>query len=311
MSIRVDWKHVLLDPSVFAANGTFRVARVRGGLLSFPLQASGSWTSPITSWSPDTPDAGYAPPSYDYEGRRFNLGFWSVKTLIGGRLNGAASHNDNEFSVSYPAGDIQIDAKAIYYWDFGGGGGPHAVYVDAFDDTNQEFIPDDFVDVIPDDDSGSLTREANNGRLSTEKIGASIIRARSPTGDSIYRQYGFARWTNEQDLSRIGPETVPTIAGADIRIRQGSVIAALAHYAPVRGSDIPKVVIPPEGGTVIGNPADGPYIYIPFGGTPTPIGPMDPTLLASILLLGSGRDPGQMIQIDELRKRIAALERAT
>ena len=27
----VDWKHVLLDPLVFQSNGTYRVARVRGG----------------------------------------------------------------------------------------------------------------------------------------------------------------------------------------------------------------------------------------------------------------------------------------
>jgi hypothetical protein len=305
ITMTVDWKHVLLDPKVFQSNGTFRVARVRGGLSAFPIGASGKWESEHRHWSPDL--AGSAPDHYNYEGRRFNFGFWSIKEFLNGVFYRGGSNRTNEFDVNYTARAIRIEATALYYWDFGDGEGDHAVFVDAFDDANQQFIPDDFVDVIPDDERGSLTAEANNGRLSTNVIENAVIRARTPTGDNIYLQYRFSRWTNEQDLSRISPKTVPTIMGRDIRIRQGSVIAALAHYNPTAGAAVPPVEVPPEGGYIIGIPADGPFIFVPLGGLPRPVGPWDPTLFAALL---SSTQLGQLTaQIDELRKRIEALEK--
>lgn len=307
--LTVEWKHVLLDPVVYQSNGTFRVARVRGGLNAFPIPmgASGRWESERRHWAPMV--AGLAPDHYNYEGRHFNFGFWSIKEFLNGVFSRGSSNRTNEFDVNYTTGAIRIEATAIYYWDFDDGEGEHAVFLDAFDDTNQQFIADDFVDVIPDDEVGILTGEANNGRLRTEMIESAVIRARTPTGDNIYLQYQFSRWSNEQDLSRFGSETVPTIKGRDIRIRRSSVIAALAHYNPIGGAAIPQVEPPPEGGHVI---MVGSQLYLfvpllPIGGPPRPIGDPDPLLLAT--LISSSQVRQLTAQIDDLQKRIEAIEK--
>ena len=305
--ITVSWKHVLLDPLVFQAHGTYRVARVPGGVNAFPVPkgASGIWESENRHWAPAL--AGLARDHYDHGGRIFNFGFWSVKEFQNGYFNRGSSQQTNEFDVNYTSGIIRIEATAFYFWDFGDGRGPHAIFIDAFNDTTQEFIPDDFVDVIPDDEKGTMTANANNGSLGTDGIANAVVRARTPAGDTIYMQYQFNRWVNEQDLSRISSDTVPTIEGRDIRIRSGSVIAALAHYNQIQGSPVPRIDIPGEGGFIIGIPADGPFIFVPYGGTPQPVGPWDPTLFNAII------SPAQIkqisMQVDDLKKRIEILEK--
>jgi hypothetical protein len=306
----VDWKHVLLDPVVFQQNGTYRVARVRGGLSAFPIpnRSSESWTSEFRFWKPSL--AGYAGDYYDYEGRRFNFGFWSVKESVNGIFLRGSSNSSNEFSVSYVEGDIRIEATAIYYWNFGDGAGEHAVFIDAFDDTNQEFIAQDFVDVIPDNEKGTLTAEANEGRLSTEAIEKTgvLIRARSTIRNSIVNGFNFSAWSNEQDLSRFGPETVPFVDRTDIRLRRGSVIAALAHYYFFE-HPFPRVNWPQGWRQLIGNPVDGPVFFVPPGGSPGP-GPIGPWDTAAPGILLSSSQLGQLAEmIADLQKRIETLEK--
>jgi hypothetical protein len=332
----VEWKHVLLDPLVFQRYGTYRVARVPGGVNAFPTPVGGEgrWASGSRYWSPSL--AGFAPPQYEYPDpafepepkrrRTFNFRFWSLTEQQNGIDTTRRSiRGTNDFNASYGAGDILIKATAFYYWDFGSGPGGHAVYVDAFNETKQEFIPDDFVDVIPDNEKGSLTREANNGRLDTEPIEKPgvVIRARNPTGDNLIPMYQFNTWTNEQDLSRFGPETVPIIEGADIRVHQGSVISALAHYAEI-SPQIPVIDWPLGAWLILGKPVDGSIIVIPRGGGgPTPVGPWGSLSLATLL---ASAQPGQLLeqiadlqksaqsgqlltQIADLQKRIEALEK--
>jgi hypothetical protein len=302
MPISVRWKHVLLDHTVFIASGTYRVARVPGGINAFPVPegASGQWDSPQNQWTPRT--SGSAPAYYLYHGKQFNFGFWSVKVFRDESFYGGNTINDNAFFLNYPAGIFRLEATAIYYWDFADKGGGHGVYIDAFDDTRQEFIADDFVDVIPDDAKGQLTAEANNGYLDTNKIPSSVIRARSPMGDNVYRQYAFSAWTNEQDLSRFGAGTVPVIDGRDIRVSQGSVIAALAHYNPLAGAPINPVVIPHEGGQIIGIPADGTFLFIPHGGVPQVVGPWNPLTFTAQLANLTTRMENLQKKIDQLEK---------
>lgn len=302
----VNWQHVLLDPKVFEDNGTFRVARVRGRLGAFPVKASGHWESNVRYWTPAlSPEAGYAPETYEYEGRVFNLGFWTYKEFRNEVLDGGRSSDSNHFTVTTTANVIvRVEATAIYYWNFGDGGGGHAVYIDAFDETNQEFMSDDFVDILPDEPPEyPLTAEANNGRLMTETIESVIIRARPVL--RVFHE--FSMWTNEQDLSRIDMgRTRPVIAGSDIRVRSGSVIAAVAHYVVNTSRAVP-VQVPREGGLIIGNPSDGPFIFWPVGGSPTPVGPWDPTVLFA--MMSAGQIAQLQGQIAAMQKRIESLEK--
>jgi len=305
MPITVEWKHVLLDPAVFVANGTFRVARIRRRLGAFPVAAEGRWVNDVPIWTPASgSDAGLAPSTYEREGKVFVFGFWSCKEFRNGHFDNGRSHHTNRFTVSAPAPDIRVEATALYYWNFGDGPGGHGVYVDAFNETLQEFMEEDFVYVIP-DESGKATRAANNGFLSTDGIDDCVVRAYS----RLRITYDFNLWTNEQDLSRFGPSglaTVPTIEGTDIRIRSGSVIAAVARYGFNPSVTVPQLHLPREGGQIIGIPAGGPYIFWPFGGQPIPVPPVDPTVLTVPL---SGHVAQLRSEVEQLHKRIEVLEK--
>jgi hypothetical protein len=303
--ITVDWKHILLDPDVFNSHKTHRVARIPGGLSAFPVQNRGYWVSDDGNWPGSSGGDGAAPPYYIYNNRKFNFGFWSIKE------DGSGSISDGinlSITTKHP---LYIYANAFYYWDFGGGPGSHAVYLDAFDTTNQVFIPDDFVDVIPDNSSRDLTALANNGMLITDDIKEAIIRARTPLTNLVAdsrnlseAQMKFLKWWNMQDLRRsdpnADPNTVPTINDGDIDIKQGSVISALAAYD--RGD--PKNTGPnlnwTEGGYIeFGTPSDGLVILLPPGRGPIVIGPWGPRNLRESTEVG----------VEKLTKRIEALEK--
>jgi hypothetical protein len=312
----VQWKHVLFDPAVFIANHTFRVARVLGGVGAFPTLPARPYTtfaSDARLWSPSQgAEAGLAPPFYEHEGKRFNFSFWSIKKYKNGRFQDGLSATNNNVRVTAPDGDIRLEATAFYYWNFGDDLGGHAVYIDAFDEVAQEFLPDRFADVIPDDMQGSLSAAADNGMVETNALkGTLVIRARSPMGDDASRQYQFQFWTNEQDLHLTAPATVPTIDGRDLRVTGGSVISALARYSPLPPPALPHIVLGREGGYIIGSPGDNEFLFVPFGGSPQPVGPWDPRLLAAVLAAAQSLPgPAQVIgQLEELRKRVEALEK--
>jgi hypothetical protein len=165
-------------------------------------------------------------------------------------------------------------------WDFNGTGGANAVYVDAYDKVNCEWIYDDFVTIDPDDDSLSLTRSVNDiGQLMTDNITEEQITSKNPTGDYPEQQWEFLYWHPESGVS--ADRDVPEAPGATIKVFPGDVFKATAMYVPTKGAEPLRVQLDRPFTILIGNLADNPYILITPGRPPQPQpgGGWDPTAL--------------------------------
>jgi hypothetical protein len=285
--ITVNWQHIILDETVFTTYNTHRVARARerarlvGIADPFPVLA-GSPREGLryaSTWSPLSDSDGLAPETYLYGGRTYDFGFWSIIIHRPGSVEG--SNPSPRFpppSRTVSGEDVTLTAKAWYVWNLQGGGGSHGLYLDAFDTGIGDFIPDDFVDVSPDDredGTGTLTQSANEGLLITDTIDKEAIQARTPIRGSIYE---FLYWLRLGSLNTID---VPEPPGAVIHAHTGDILRALAFYHRLPSPPIPPMVVPPISFYIIGNLADGPYIIFGPGG-PQPVGPWDPTVLRQL-----------------------------
>ena len=120
-------------------------------------------------------------------------------------------------------------------WNYGGGGGEHAVEVDAFSRTENRFIPDFFVDVLPDGPpdptdptaGGPLSRIANyDGYVATGTLTKPVeIRAREIIGDGTER-YRFVRWVEVESLT--SGEPMPFVDNDRIVVHPGNIMRAFA-----------------------------------------------------------------------------------
>jgi hypothetical protein len=182
-------------------------------------------------------------------------------------------------------GPWTLNAKAWYVWNWnsagpGGGQGEHFVEIDAFSRTNNDFIPDYFVDVEPDgapdpghSDLGPLTYMANeDGYLGTEKLEKPIsITARDVIGDR-YSRYQFVQWQVIPTFSSGSP--MPAVNGNTITIPPRSALKAYAIY-DVTEVNIPEVEILPGSYVIVVR--DGlPVVRVAPDGRIDPGDPFDP-----------------------------------
>jgi hypothetical protein len=290
------WMHVILDPVVYSQHGTYRIARIPGGLSAFTaafndprLQGTFDRTR---NFRPHSIENGAVPeqqqPSYRYQvgqdgrlllphetdpsARTFVFGFWSLLTETTSGLRGEIDTRP----VPNDAGVTR--ARAFFVWNFGSGPGEHAVYLDAFNQTDGVFIPHDFVDVNPDFDGLPRTNEANNGRFSTAGIESTTIAARHfiRNSSSGTRLYEFSHWevVYLPNAGR-GPEVQDHV----LSIKDGTLAVMLAIYNRI-SDDLESVSRPKDPRefwqNILSGQAGGPVIVIggnfPWGG-PGPIGP--------------------------------------
>lgn len=191
MIATVNLQYILLDYS--AATG-YRVKR-RTGAGAPPVYLTQTDQPLAENWSSNP-----APSTVEYAGRQFQFIFWSMtgrdstSSQADAQIQTAAVAND-----SHVGGVWTLSAKAYYIpapGDGGGNGGDHNIYLDAFDVTLGDFIPDDFVDVQP-DAAGQLTSDANNGDIDTStEIQASpvTIVARDQLANLLGSSKQFGWW---------------------------------------------------------------------------------------------------------------------
>lgn len=296
----IDWKHLILAPFGYSGHSR-RIARMRlGGAIFPPPYRSGSWSGE-GSWSPTTDITGrepdmtggapsdYSPPfmplpigadgmAYNpYDPRTYVFAFWSV--------NGRSSTGTplfETYSIRNPSpggGPWNLQAKAWYVWNYGGGGGGNVIEIDAFSITDNDFIPDYFVDVAPDGppEMGALTTIANeDGYVDTDRINKAetlYIKARNIIGDGPY-QYRFVQWSVVDSLTSGDP--LPRVYRAEIIAHTGNIMKATAMYERISIQQ-PPVLERFSWGFLFGNLADGSYIIIRPGDLPPiPVGPVDP-----------------------------------
>ena len=287
--MRIDWNHILLDPVVYARHSTYRIARIPGGISAFPVGDSGN-VEYSGNWNPRERDLGLvpdaerperryyyvkpngevvkAPPSAAPEDARgFRFAFWSYRTLTS---EGPRWAHTIDPRPSQPNVDI---ATAYFVWDLGSGPGPHGVYLDAFNEGIGEFMPDDFVDVSP-DDAGQTTL-ANDGLVMTDGIKDTTITARGRIADLLFRLWRIVYVPEGAE----GPEES---GGNTLIVRSGYLGYAFAFYGyppgyqppPPRAWRQPEII--PFWQHVVGGKAGGSLVII--GGTfptgePGPRGP--------------------------------------
>lgn len=289
--MRIDWNHILLDPVVYARHSTYRIARIPGGISAFPVGHNGS-VEYSGNWIPSEDNSGLVPDAqrperkYYYvnrdgrvitappnaapaDARGFRFAFWSYQT--------STSDGPRWAHVIDPRPSVpNVDrATAYFVWDLGSGPGPHGVYLDAFNEDTGEFMPDDFVDVTPDDAAQTRTAEANNGLLTTEAIKDTAITARGRIA-TVFYDLLFRVWRIVYvPEGALGPQE----NGNTLTVSTGYLGYAFAFYGFPPGYRPPalrKPEIIPFWQHVVGGKAGGSLVII--GGTfptgePGPRGP--------------------------------------
>src|SRR5215470_6642913 len=150
--VKVHWEWKILATTAVGGSSSHRVARRGTSAIASPVEGSSSGDDNASlsmmtwSWTPSTgPSGAKAPPKvHDAAGNAYVFAFWHLRagTTFGFPLGSSVLPNPGGFSV--PVGeDGNAEATAYYVWDFGSGGGPNAVCIDAFD-VEFGFIPDDF-----------------------------------------------------------------------------------------------------------------------------------------------------------------------
>jgi hypothetical protein len=317
--MRINWNHILLDPVVYARHSTFRIARIPGGISAFPVGNSGSLEY-SGNWIPSERDSGLvpdaqrperqyyyvnregrvvtAPPSAAPEGGRgFRFAFWAYRTSTSA---GPRWAHITDPRPSLPSVD---SATAYFVWDLDSGPGPHGVYLDAFNEDTGAFMPDDFVDVTPDDARQTRTGEANNGLLTTEGIKETVITARGRIA-TVFYDLRFRVWRIVYVPERASG---PVENGNMLTVNAGYLGYAFAFYGFPPGYRPPALREPeiiPFWQHVVGGKAGGSLVII--GGTfptgePPPRGPEPGDTYSPILQKLS-------LEVTELSARLRALE---
>lgn len=324
-----NWAHIILDPTIYTSHRTHRVARIGAGISTFTHAFSDprlQGTFPRGgNYRPTRTEIGAVPeeqrPPYQYKAsgnaewgdlrllspqetdsnaRTFRFGFWSFITETNEGPRGEF-HN-----TSIPDGAGVSSAKAFFFWDLGAGPGEHAVYLDAFDRTAGEFIPQDFVDVVTNSPESPRTAEANDGQLFTAAIGPTKITAREVITDPFSGRnlYQFSHW---EPIYLPNPSLAPGIVDAELSIDSDYLGTLIAVYDQFPGEPLN---LPPQKDprkfwqNILSGQAGGPVIVI--GGN-FPWGDMGPI----------GPEPGDTFlprlekisyQIEDLNARMNALE---
>jgi hypothetical protein len=245
MIVTVNTQLILLNGN---AQSGYRVKRRTGGYVN-PLIRDQLDTLPpnSNSWTLDPP----APLTIHNvpDGRDYILAFWSCSAAdaMTGQRAAQLLPPGPVVSDSHSGGLWDVTYKGYYVWNFGQGGGDNALLIDAFDVDVGDFIPDDFVDVTP-DQNGKLTGEANNGYIdTTTDIGQGLaltIGAR----DVLPSNKKFGYWFNVAPLmysyDKNAPATVGTPDGHDIVVHYNDIVVAFAMYNDLPRGRIP-IVVPP------------------------------------------------------------------
>jgi len=174
---------------------------------------------------------------YVSDNKDYIFAFWSLSAHDMQSFQSSAHiQTGNVANDSHFGGVWTVSAKAYYVWNFGQGGGPNAIEIDAFDVQAGDFIPDDFVDVVP-DQNGRLTGEANNGYIDTS---AEIPQSASITITSrdVIPGKKFGYWLNISSLlysaDPKSPATVGTPNPHDIVAHNNDIVVAFAFYNEVK-----------------------------------------------------------------------------
>jgi len=250
--LTVNWQHIILAASGYAGTSR-RIARMRDAGAQFaPPYLERRLSIDGDIWSPTTPEMGHAPDSYTpsllpadlYGDRNYVFAFWSINSLSGAGTPHRMVTDGRTPSIYIGGGPGGLDAKAWYVWDRnssgdGGGIGEHGVEIDAFDWTNNDFLPNDFVDISPDGpqdpehaNPGPLTYTANeDGYVSTESLTEPItIKARGQFRDGNFR-YQFAHWQVIHRFTSGIP--MPEVNGSTITVHPQNTMKAYAIYGQV------------------------------------------------------------------------------
>lgn len=226
----VNWKHILLN---YNSENGYRVARRTRGPP--PVANSGTETVMSPSWNSSAPPY----PNYIFA-------FWSlvaVDNVYPPRLFSQIfpPSTNNSVNASFPDARSRVDisANAYYVPDFAGigPGGHGSTIIDAFDIQLRDFIPDDFVDVTPDQD-GMLSTAANNGHIDTttqiSQANAITIRARNYLSDNAFQPKEFAFWVPVTSLIQSSDPNAPVTVGQpdnhDIVVHHNDTVIAFAFY---------------------------------------------------------------------------------
>lgn len=298
MIAAVSWQYVIMDIS--AATG-YRAKRRLGG-APYPVPNSGIDSPMANNWI-----SAPAPATIPYGGRDFILAFWSLTAhdLITGE-SAAQIQLGNFANDSHVGGVWIVTAKAYYVWNFGHGPGDNAVLIDAFDIELGDFIPDDFVDVTP-DQGGALTAAANNGYIDTTtqipKGATETIKARDRLPG---KKFGY--WVPIGSLLYSNDPMAPATVGMpdihDIVAHYNDVVIAFAFYNEVEQA--------------IGRP-QSPVLYNPWwwiethGGLvpPGPPGPWLREFAAALALADSANRVAPELRASVLKIALRQLSVAT
>ena len=287
----VDWKHIILAASGYSGTSR-RIARMRNaGAVFAPPYQERHWSGDgNSSWSPNTDERGRAPASYGppfspqdpYQDRTYAFAFWSI---AGSSPEGARLQLVPDGQTPSIAGDSwALNAKAWYVWLRNpnilveGGPGEHAVEIDAFSETANDFIADYFVDISPDgtpdpgrSDMGPMTYTANeDGYVVTEGLKDPIsITAREVIGDGYFR-YSFVKWQVVPSFSSGSP--MPEVNGNTLTIYPQNTMKAYAIYDSTEVK-IPQIEVLPETYVLVSDRAGLPVVVVDPNGHPRPIDP--------------------------------------
>jgi len=231
----VNWQYIILNGS--SANG-YRVKRRAGGVPP-PVSNSGVDTVSSDFWNSNP-----APPTIPYAGQNYVFAFWSITAVdILSPQREAHLEFGRTASSSHPGpsnlggGSWVVTAKAYYVWDFGSGNGDNAVLIDAFDIQAGDFIPDDFVDVTPDDQSRTLTTNANGGYIDTSTQIAPGAAIKITARDFLPSSKQFGYWQDVPSLLfSFNPGSPPTVGTPDVHdiiAHNSDIVVAFAFYNEV------------------------------------------------------------------------------
>lgn len=220
--------------------------------------------------------------------------FWSVRGAADG------SYTRTEGRLEVPVGDTDVTVTAWYRLPSaggGGGGGDPFVEVDAF-----SVALDDFVDETPiahADPASALGAGEDDNLLLTASgpVSADVLNRLS--GDASIR---FERWV------ALAPGR-----GEDQRLQEEEKADgfAICSYRRPAVENLEPVLLPPEGGLVLGLiPVDGGGVIIGPDGLPRPVGPWDPSALKALFASGLSTieaPPWTPARVSEIQKLAAQI----
>ena len=236
----VNWEYVILR---WPSGGVYRVKRRTDGPP--PVPESGADLVNDDAWSKT------APPTRQYNGDQYDFAFWSITAQdMLSPQRAPFVESGRHVNLSHPGaanlggGSWMVTAKAYYVRDVGLGGGNNGVFIDAFDVQAGDFLPDDFVDVNPDDQNKTLTASANDGYIDTDAQIAAGGSIKITTRDLLPSSKKFDYWQEVPLLLFSSNPQMPATVGApdvhDIVANFDDIVYAFAFYNEVA----PKLRIP-------------------------------------------------------------------